>query len=320
MWIMTLGDKIIQELKIAAEKSGKKDFGEADTIFLQVFMTLQTEKASELNPDYRSVAYTEQAASLRWRGVHESVTMLVLAEAMRLHSQASYFGEARALEEMGLIGRYSSNDEPSKLRGSLASLDRAIEGYKKALTNDGSVLQPEIADKKTIQDRLWRTYGVASVNHSILAGTDETNRTKHLEKAVEYARYELNQRIEQGETSGDPLANAYHTVGEAHIELVKEKPETYDEGRAALEKARDIHSSPMVRTVIELKMALLEINTHPENKEGVGELVSGIIAAQTDTSSAWTPALKDRLKSRMERIANHIGEPYVTQLNRFYST
>lgn len=288
-----------------------------------------TEKhRTEINPDYKSFSEANKAYALRHKDNDRNTTMPLLKSALKETEEAfktgkfdeTFFGCARLLEEMGLVIRYSPLETDS-----ISDLDECVKILKTSVVLYGNAFEnaeKEIIDKDFIYDHLCRTTGIISTVASELAEkTMGGERKSYLEMSVDYAEKELNSRIDNGESDGFGLLNAYHTLAAAQTEMIDEHSTLYDEAVSNLNEAKKLAEnlvSGMTSSVLDFRFAWLEYKSFPENNDVMRNYLDCVISKQKDENSKWNKAVRDALEDKMFVLAKHLGSEYVDKISSMY--
>ncbi|MBI2130009.1 hypothetical protein HYU07_07325 [Candidatus Woesearchaeota archaeon] len=269
---------------------------------------------TNINPDHYAVSVANMAFALRHRDNDGKGVLRLLEEVLdKINVNKSYFGTARVLEEKGLVIRHDKERTVETLKDGLVVIEECLSFYERALTNSKN----EIAKEEVIRNRLFRTLGIASTIASEIASKHK--RLKAYNKcAVSYANEELEMRLENGETKGQDLVNAYHTVGAAITEIVSGKTKLYYDAKKNLTKAQEIAENPLVRSVLNLRFGWLEYKAGPGNMKLIKMHVDAVLADQDKNATKWTSAVKDVLKDKMFALGRRLGKDYIEKIQNMY--
>lgn len=270
---------------------------------------------TNINPDYYAVSMANMAYALRHRD-NDSTKVLSLLEKVfdKINTNKSYFGTARVLEEKGLVICHDKERTVETLMGGLVIIEECLSLYERALVNS----KKEIVRKEVIRNRLFRTEGIASTIASGIALKDEKVKETYNKRAIFYAEKELEMRLENGETKGHDLMNAYHTLGAAMAEMVSGKTKLYYDAKKNLTNAQKLTEIPLVRSVLKLRVGWLEYKADPSNMKVIKGYVDAILADQDKNATKWTSAVKDVLKDKMFALGKHLGKDHIEKIQNMY--
>lgn len=291
----------------------------------QAALTLTQAHAGILNPDYQALTRANMAYILRRRDNDREQALDILTTAEDILHESSeenttFFGKGRVWEEKGVILKYNPRPgvyQKADLETSAQCLEEAIRMYEHALEN----LHPEIVTTTVIKDRKLRTLGLIAVTATELArqSLDEKDRKNYVQKAVLYALQEVREREALGETNSLNLANAYHTLGVAQTESGEFHPELYFQAQENLHHASSVETRPMVRSVLNFRLAWLQYRSSPAEKDAVAVLMRQVLDDQEHTASHWDAGVRNALQPQMEELATYLGGEIEVGICRMYS-
>lgn len=274
--------------------------------------------------DHQAVSVANLAFIYRRRDADRWKAEDRLRSVQNVFPSKTLFGQARWNEEYALVLKYLAGKEPKQklddLTKALILARRAVEFYANARDND----TPEIVDRDTIENRLLRTTGIASTIAAELARiTEGDTRTSYQNDAITYAQQEVDGRVKRRETSGDALANAYHTLGVAQTEMAKGDERGYIDAKLNFGRAQRLaleEGNLLVDSVINFRLAWLEYVANPENRTGIEGYGSKVLDGQEpDEPGRWDAGVKATLKEQMLTLGRHVGPPLQERVEAFYS-
>lgn len=283
-------------------------------------------QAPDINLDHLLVSNANQAYALRQQGDYKAAQQLLYGAFEKVQNSTgdfpTYAGRGRVYEELGIV----TADFPvpalepvdlqiplkiGHIKAGLAYFQEALSFYDKALdTGD------EIYSRAQIQQRKLRTIGMRAPKARDLYELVEREEKKSwLAKAVEYATEEVSGREALGETTGQNLANAYHSLGQVLTETVTDTPENYVRARDLFDKVAatpGVHENTLI--TMNLRKAWLEYRRDPTAAAAIIPLFEVFLA---DTS-ALTGADKNALNRKVVELGTLLGGDYVEKVRGFY--
>ena len=261
--------------------------------------------------DYLLISHANLGFALRQLGDYDTPRGLLESDFMGLVGRAlkTYSGIGRVFEELGLIVADDPRAvEPEKRMSAITKgldyFNYAIGKYREALVNSVA----EVYTPQQLIQRELRTMGMRAPKARNLGElTMGEESCDWFNKAVDYAQEEVNARKAMGETSGQNLANAYHSLGQALTEIVSTNPENYHRAREAFDKAAAVPGvQENTLITLQLRRAWLEYRKD-------ATLVS-VISPSFDTFLAGvdklTEADKNALRGRVVELGDHLGGDY----------
>ncbi len=281
---------------------------------------------SSLPSDYLQISNANCGYALRQLGDYDGARRLLEDTLDKTkspdglsHTYSGVGGVGRIFEELGLVVA----DDPravepearmSAITAGLVYFDGAIMKYDAALTN----LEPEVYTPAQLTQRKLRTMGMRAPKARNLGELTQGEERQHwFNTAVGYAQEEVSAREALGETSGQNLATAYHTLGQALTELAVGDFDRYQEAKNAFDKAAKVPGvQENTLVTLHLRRAWLGYRYNPS------EDYSGAIAVFhfepfLAGADKLTNADKNALRRRVVELGDHFGGSYQERAGLF---
>ena len=276
-----------------------------------------------LPQDYLQISNANCGYALRQLGDYEGARQLLLDVLRKTdlidRLPRTYSGRGRLHEELGLIVADGptlpdSAHRISAVKHGLSFFERAIEDYNSALTNS----EPEVYTPAQLTQRKLRTIGMRAPKARNLGELTQGEERQHwFNTAVGYAQEEVTAREALGETSGQNLATAYHTLGQALTELAVDDFDRYQEAKDAFDKAAKVPGvQENTLVTLHLRRAWLGYKYNPSEdySDAIAVFHFELFLAGADK---LTNADKNALRRRVVELGNHLGGSYQERAELF---
>lgn len=272
--------------------------------------------AESLSPDYLQISNANCGYALRQLGDYDGAKRLLEDTLERTKSAdglvRTYSGVGRIFEELGLIVA----DDPravepearmSAITAGLVYFEGAIMKYEVALANSVS----EVYTPEQLTQRKLRTMGMRAPKARNLGELTEGEERQHwFNTAVQYATEEVIAREGMGESSGQNLANAYHSLGLALTELVAGDFDRYQQAKDAFDKAAKVlgvHENTLVTLHLRQAWLRYRYDSSPDNSDAIAVFHFEPFLAGVDK---LTNADKNALRRQVVELGDHLGGDY----------